>query len=82
MAVNVNNLDQTIAVYRASLITLRDDHTRLGQLICGDSLTTCLTIHLVHPRSTPGTEDSTDSVVRIFIRNKQFEVIRLICLNP
>ena len=40
MAVNVNNLDQTIAVYRASLITLRDDHTRLGQLICGDSLTT------------------------------------------
>ena len=40
MAVNVNNLDQSIAVYRASLITLRDDHTRLGQLICGDSLTT------------------------------------------
>ncbi len=42
MAVNVNNLDQTIAVYRASLITLRDDHTRLGQLICGDSLTTVM----------------------------------------
>ena len=36
------NLDSTIAKYRAHLITLRDDHTRLGNLIKGDSLTTVM----------------------------------------
>ena len=54
MAVNVNNLDQTIAVYRASLITLRDDHTRLGQLICGNSLTT-----VMGPAANAGVKEAT-----------------------
>jgi hypothetical protein len=60
MAVNVNNLDQTIAVYRASLITLRDDHTRLGQLICGDSLTT-----VMGPAANAGVKENSQIVATL-----------------
>jgi hypothetical protein len=60
MAVNINNLDQTIAVYRASLITLRDDHTRLGQLICGDSLTT-----VMGPAANAGVKENSQIVATL-----------------
>jgi ATP-dependent protease HslVU (ClpYQ) peptidase subunit len=50
----LNNLDSSIAAFRASLITLRDDHTRLGNLLSGDSLTT-----VMGPAANAGVKEAT-----------------------
>jgi hypothetical protein len=48
------NLDSIIAKYSSALITLRDDHTRLGNIIKGDSLTT-----VMGPAVNAGVKDAT-----------------------
>jgi hypothetical protein len=48
------NLVSIIAKFSSHLITLRDDHTRLGNLIMGDSLTT-----VMGPAANAGVKDVT-----------------------